>query len=100
MMDKMLAAFDAAGDCSTAAAAIGKPCDCDKAAAAFTKFMRDNKGEMGALASFELGHADAKRRFEAQHKDKVDALANSVDGLFVESCKDNKAMQDVLKALE
>ncbi len=29
------------------------------------------------------------------HKDKVDALAKSADSLLVESCDDNKAMQDM-----
>jgi hypothetical protein len=41
-----------------------------------------------------------KEQFETNHKDKIAALRKSLDSLLVESCKDNKAMQGVLKAIE
>jgi hypothetical protein len=100
MLDKKLAAYAAAGDCSKAASAVGSPCDCDKAAAAITTFRRDNAGELDALRTFEARHMTEKKQFTATHQEKVDAVAKSEDSLLVESCKDNKAMQDVLKATE
>ena len=100
LMDKMLAAYTAGGDCSKAGAAVGQPCDCDKAAASITTFTKDNKAEIDELKSFERRHADVKQQFDTKHREKVDALAKAVDGALVESCKDNKAMQDVLKSIE
>ena len=86
MMDKAIALFGAAGT------------DCDKAAAAVGSFFDDNKASMEALETFEKAHPDVKKQVEDKYKDKSKAFEDSI-GKVMESCKDNKAMQDAMKKI-
>lgn len=86
MMDKVTAAFASAGT------------DCDKAAAAVSKFFDDNKAQMDALDAFEKAHPDVKKQVEDKHQDKTKAFMDTA-GKLMESCKDNKAMQAAMSKI-
>jgi len=86
MMDKAIALFSGADK------------DCDKAAASVSKFFDDNKAEMERLMAFEKAHPDVKKSVEDKNKDKMGKFMESA-GKVMETCKDNKAMQEAVKKM-
>jgi hypothetical protein len=84
MMDKAVATFKDVGD------------DCDKGAAALSKFIDDNKADMEAAMKFEKTHADVKKAVDEKYKDKTKAFEDQIGKLMMK-CKDNKAMAEAAK---
>ena len=86
LMDKAIATFGAVGS------------DCDKGAIAVGKYFDDNKAQLEATRAFEKAHPDVQKQVEDKNKDKTKLFMDSVKKVM-DTCKDNKAMQDALTKL-
>ena len=83
LMDKMINIF----------ATDGK--DCDKIAADMNKFMDENKGEIDSIMAYEKAHPDDKKAMDKKNEAKTKDFMEKA-GPAMESCKDNKALQDAM----
>jgi hypothetical protein len=86
LMDKAIATFGSVGT------------DCDKGAVAVGKYFDDNKAQMEATRAFEKAHPDVQKQVEDKNKDKTKLFMDSVKKVM-DTCKDNKAMQEALTKL-